>query len=180
MRKVVLYIAISIDGYIARSDGSLDWLENADTEDEDYGYEEFYDSIDTVLMGHTTFRQILGFDAEFPYQGKQNIVFTRGEPEERPEADVTNRDPVEMVWELKREKGDDIWLVGGGTLNATLLAADLIDRMIITVIPVVLGTGIKLFEGTAPELPWELTGADAYENGFLQLTYERRPFVSLS
>ncbi len=180
MRKVVLYIATSIDGYIARSDGSLDWLENADTEEEDYGYDEFYDSIDTVLMGNSTFRQILSFDVEFPYEGKRNIVFTRGEAGELPEATVTNRDPRELVRELKKEKGEDIWLVGGGTLNAALLTADLIDRMIITVVPVVLGTGIKLFEGSAPELPWELTGADAYDNGFLQLTYERRPFVAIS
>lgn len=180
MRKVVLYIATSIDGQIARSDGSLDWLENADTAEEDYGYEEFFDSVDTTLMGNTTYRQILGFDVEFPYSGKRNYVFTRGAPEESPLATVTNRDPRELVQELKKREGDDIWLVGGGTLNGELMRADLIDRMIITIIPVVLGEGIPLFVGAAPELPWELTEADAYENGFLQLTYERRPFVALS
>lgn len=179
MRKVVLYIATSIDGCIARTDGSLDWLERVDTEEEDYGYEEFFDSIDTTLMGNTTFKQILGFDVEFPYQNKRNLVFTRGEPKETPYATVTNHDPAELVRQLKKEEGKDIWLVGGGTLNGALLSADLIDQMIITITPVVLGEGIRLFEGGAPELPWELTGADAYDNGFLQLTYERRPFVAI-
>ena len=179
MRNVVLYIATSIDGYIARSNGSLDWLEAADTEEEDYGYEEFFDSIDTTIMGNTTFRQILGFDVEWPYSEKRNYVCTTGEPEEREEATLTDRDPVELVRELKRQEGRDIWLVGGGRLNATLLEADLIDRMIITVVPVVLGDGIKLFEGSSKELPWELTEADAYDNGFLQLTYRRRPFTLL-
>ena len=180
MRKVVLYIASSIDGQIARADGSLDWLENADNAEEDYGYEEFFASVDTTLMGNTTFRQILGFDVEFPYEGKKNYVFTRGEPEERTEATVTNRAPSEVVQELKKSEGGDIWLVGGGSLNGELLRADLIDRMIITLIPVALGEGIPLFAGSAPELPWELIEAEAYDNGFLQLTYERRPFVALS
>lgn len=180
MRQVVLYIATSIDGFIARMDGSLDWLENADNAEEDYGYEEFFASVDTTLMGNTTFRQILGFDVEFPYEEKKNYVFTRGEPEETPQATVTNRDPSQLVRELKKSEGGDIWLVGGGILNGELLRADLIDRMIITLIPVVLGEGIPLFAGAAPELPWALTEADAYDNGFLQLTYERRPFVALS
>src|SRR6056297_3515517 len=136
MRKVVLYIATSIDGCIARTDGTLDWLEKVDTEEEDYGYEEFFDSIDTTLIGNTTFKQIVGFDVEFPYQGKRNLVFTRGVPEESPYATVTNQDPVELVRQLKKEEGKDIWLVGGGTLNAALLSADIIDRMIITMIPV--------------------------------------------
>jgi dihydrofolate reductase len=179
MRNVVLYIATSIDGYIARGDGSLDWLENADSAEEDYGYEEFFDSIDTTLMGNATYRQILSFDVEFPYKGKDNYVFTRGEAEETPQATVTNRNPRELVRELKKREGADIWLVGGGSLNGELLRADLIDRMIITIIPVVLGEGVPLFAGAAPELPWTLTEADAYDSGFLQLTYERRAFVAL-
>lgn len=177
MRKVVLYIATSVDGYIAKSDGSLDWLESQDTEEEDYGYEDFYASVDTTLMGNTTFQQILGFDVEFPYDDKKNIVFTRGKPKAHDFAEITNRSPAELVRELKKEQGKDIWLVGGGALNGELLRADLLDRMIITVVPVVLGEGIKLFEGVARELPWDLTEAEAYDNGFLQLTYDRRPYL---
>lgn len=179
MRKVVLYIATTVDGYIARADGSLDWLESRDTEEEDYGYEEFYASVDTTLMGNTTFRQILSFDVPFPYTDKENFVFSRSDSVANEYATITNRPPAELVRELKNRAGRDIWVVGGGAINGELLRADLIDRMIITVVPVVLGEGIKLFEGSGRELPWDLTEADAYDNGFLQLAYERRPFVAL-
>lgn len=177
MRNLLLYIATSLDGYIAREDGSIDWLESADTGEEDYGYQEFFDSVDTTLMGNRTFRQILGFPVEFPYPGKRNIVFTRSEPVPSEYAEVTNRDPVSMIRELKGEDGGDIWLVGGSELNSLLLEADLIDRMILTVLPRPLGSGIPLFRRRAPDLPWQLTDADAYDSGFLQLTYERRPFT---
>lgn len=182
MRQVTLYIATSLDGYIAREDGSIDWLESADTGEEDYGYQEFFDSVEITLMGNRTFRQILGFGVEFPYIGKENYVFTRGTPEASEHATVTDRDPASLVRELKGGgggAGGEIWLVGGSELNSVLLEADLIDRMILTVLPLPLGSGIPLFRRRAPQLPWKLAEAEAYDTGFLQLTYQRLPFTPM-
>lgn len=175
MRKVILYIAVSIDGYIADAGGSVDWLDEFATAGEsDYGYSAFYESIDTTLMGRATYEQVIGFDVPFPYRDKTNYVFSSTPIRETHHATWGGSDAVSFVRDLKKPEGVGIWLIGGAGLNAALSDAGLIDRMMISVIPIALGSGISLFRGARTTPVWELRDSTVFENGVVQLSYERR------
>jgi dihydrofolate reductase len=168
MRKVVLFIATSLDGFIAGKDGNIDWLYT----DGDFGYNEFLKSIDTTLMGHNTYKDILHF-GEFPYSDKKNFVFTRmkREPDHNPVTFITGG-VANFVSELKSEKGKNIWLVGGGQINSILLNNNLIDQMVISIHPKVLGSGIPLFKTESlGNLQFQLERHKVFERGLVQLTY---------
>ncbi|SOD94753.1 dihydrofolate reductase family protein [Spirosoma fluviale] len=177
MRKLILYIATSLDGYIARADGRVDWLESVPNPDQlDYGYADFLATIDTTLMGNATYQTILGFGGDFPYPDKTNYVFSR----QRGQADTAfiryvEEDPATFTAHLKNQPGKDIWLVGGGQLNTVLLNAGLIDQFIITLAPVSLGAGIPLFGPDAVETPFKLIKSESFETGFVQVVYEKVP-----
>lgn len=173
MRKVVLYIAASLDGLIARPDGSLDWLDAAAVPGEDYGYGEFLATCDTLLVGGVTFRQLLGF-GDYPYAGKRVHVFTRHGPVDVPEGaevEFTDMDPAELTRALKAEPGDDIWLVGGSAVIRPVMDAGLVEEIILSVIPVVLGDGIPLFARGTLEKRLELLDERSYPGGIVQLRY---------
>ncbi|GAB3035290.1 dihydrofolate reductase family protein [Spirosoma pulveris] len=177
MRKLILYIATSLDGYIARVDGRVDWLESISNPDQlDYGYADFLASVDTTLMGNSTYQTILGFGGEFPYADKLNYVFSRqASLTDTNDVRFVTDDPAIFVKSLKNQPGKDIWLVGGGQLNTVLLNAGLIDRLIITLAPVSLGTGIPLFGADAVETQFTLLTSEPFETGFLQVVYEPIP-----
>lgn len=174
MRRLRLYIALSLDGYIARPDGSVDWLSVVEKEGEDYGYAQFISTIDATLMGYQTYAQVLGF-GEFPYGQFKNYVFTRQQrqPEGLPVSFITE-DPAAFTQGLKAQPGGDIWLIGGGQINALLLQAGLIDELILSYVPIVLGEGIPLF-GRQPTLlsKWVLEKQQAYTTGLLQAVYRK-------
>lgn len=172
MRRVILYIATSLDGYIATSDGSVEWLDKYQTDGEDYGYAALYDSVDTVLMGGNTFRSILGFGCRWPYAGKDTYVVSGSEwPGLPPRVVVVSDDIASFLRRLKAAHGRDIWLVGGGRLVASLLSEGLVDEMRICVFPVLLGDGIRLFAGHAFVSEWRTKGVRAYPSGAVMLTY---------
>jgi len=168
MSKVVLFVASSLDGFIAGTDGNTDWLFT----DGDFGYHEFYDSISTTLMGHNTYKFLLQLDY-FPYPDKKNYVFTYNErePDHNPVTFVTG-DVAEFVSNLKLKNEGNIWLIGGGQINSILLNAGLIDEMIISIHPIALGQGIPLFKDkNLNSLPFKLTNSQVYDRGLIQLTY---------
>ena len=171
MRHIRLYIAASLDGYIARKDGAIDWLSMVEKADEDYGYNDFIKSIDTTLMGYQTYAHVLSFGA-FPYNGLQNYVFSR-QPRQADGNSVTfvSEDPAAFVRRLKGQPGGDIWLIGGGQINTLLLNAGLIDELVLSIIPIVLGDGIPLFDGQPAETKWSLKGHKAFDSGLVQLQY---------
>ncbi|WP_080236486.1 dihydrofolate reductase family protein [Spirosoma rigui] len=172
MRKLSLYIATSLDGFIARSDGRVDWLDAVPNADQlDYGYGAFIASIDTTLMGNTTYQTVLDFGGEFPYQDQTNYVFSRSAQANAPYVQHVSEDPANFVRQLKQTDGRGIWLVGGGQLNTVLLNAGLIDELIITVAPIILGTGIPLFGPTPIETACVRTRTESFETGFVQSTY---------
>jgi dihydrofolate reductase len=169
MRKVVLFVATSIDGFIAGKDGNTDWLFT----DGDFGYQAFYDSIDTTIMGYNTYYYIRNF-AEFPYPDKRNYVFTRKErmADENPVQFVMG-DVADFTRKLKAEDGKNIWLIGGGRINSILLNANLIDQMIISVHPTALGQGVKLFrDESLKNFNFRLIRHEVFERSLVQLTYE--------
>src|SRR6056297_3937238 len=175
MRKVVLYIAVSLDHCIARPDGDVSWLNSPDfaLPGEDFGYHEMYNSIDAVVMGHNTYREILGFDVPYPYSDKANYVLANSEVMNREElTEVISRNAVDRIRSLKSEEGKDIWLVGGAAVNGLMLSNQLIDRIILTVVPITLGEGIPLFAGATGDAHFDLTSCESYKNGFVQLTYD--------
>ena len=149
MRKIKLYIASSLDSFIADENGNIDWL----FRDADYGYTEFYNSIDTILVGIKTYEQSLTFE-EYSYKGKKVYVFTHNAKEQKKKKNRTSdveyvdKDIPEFVMCLIQQpfSNGDIWLLGGGEMLSLFLNAELVDEIILSVHPIILGKGIPLFK----------------------------------
>jgi dihydrofolate reductase len=170
-RKVILYIAASVDGYIARENGEIDWLEEAGSKGEgDSGYGEFYNTIDTVLLGRKTYDHVLVLANEFPYKDKTCYVFSNEQNQEAEHVQFINEDAAAFTKKLKAETGGDIWLVGGAGLLDTFIKEKLVDEFIITVIPIILGKGIPLFKSNNPECELKLKETRRYGE-FVQMHY---------
>ncbi|HEY2493413.1 MAG TPA: dihydrofolate reductase family protein [Paenibacillus sp.] len=149
--KVVLYIAMSLDGYIARKDGSVDWLDDVEGDEVDNGYGKFYDSIGTVVMGRLTYDEVLSLTDNFPYADKPCYVYSRSKQVEAPHVVFTDEPLESFIPRLKDTSKGDVWLVGGGQLVQTFLEKKLLDEIYLAIIPKVLGEGIRLFpKGTIP------------------------------
>lgn len=173
MRKVKLYIAASFDGKIARPDGAIDWLPSPTAED--YGYDPFYNSIDTIVMGYATYEVCLSFDGKWPYNGKKSYVFTRSAT--KPILEVAERvteSPADFVRKLKEQEGGDIWLLGGGQINTLLHDAGLIDEYIIAYIPVLLGEGIELFPDIKKQVNLSITQHKVYDSGIAMFYFSQK------
>jgi len=175
MPRTVLYIASSLDGYIARADGNIDWLSVADGEGTDYGYADFYAGVDAIAMGSRTYEQVLSF-GEWPYPGRAVFVFTR-RPLERitPDVSLTKQHPSEFVHGLDKAGIRTLWLAGGGDLVSSFMQHKLIDEYIISIIPAVLGDGIPLFKRPLPHHHLALVKSTNYPDGLIQLHYRNAP-----
>lgn len=173
MRNIISYIAISLDGFVAKSDGSVDWLDKVPNPDQsDYGYFDFYNGIDVTIMGNATYRQVLDFDVPFPYKGKENYVFTRNrELIEDENVKFVSTDFGTFIEDLKRDNGKDIWLVGGGQMNSMFLENGWLDELRTYVMPVALGEGIPLFSKQI-ERQFRLESSRAFSSGVVELIYK--------
>ncbi|WP_028777024.1 dihydrofolate reductase family protein [Shimazuella kribbensis] len=171
-RKVILYIAMSIDGHIADDEGSLDWLHTSAGE-EDNGYSEFIKRIDTVVMGNKTYKEILNFDVPFPYADKECFVFSNQETGSNEHVQYVNENVIDFLRSLDEPDKKDIWLVGGGRLIEDFLQHQLIDELILTIAPVTLGKGIKLFQGESIETRYQLQEVREI-NQFVELHYIKK------
>ena len=173
MRKIILYIATSLDGKIADINGSTDWLHQIPNPDHsDYGYERFIKSIDTTIMGNNTYQQILGFDVEFPYKSSANYVITRNKSLTKDEnVQFISENIVDFIKNLKHASGKDIWCVGGSEINALLLDNGLIDEIQIFVMPVILGAGISLTSKVQKLKNLQLKGSIKHASGVMELNY---------
>lgn len=175
MRKISLFIATSLDGYIAKPDDDLSFLRLIEKEGEDYGYAEFTNTIDTVIVGRRTYDHVLEEIGPSHYDDGQRDVYVITRTE-RPQVGRTifyTGDITELVKRLKSEKGKNIYCDGGAEIINELLKHDLIDEFIISVIPVLLGDGIKLFKDGRPEQRLEFITAKTFETGLIQLYYRR-------
>lgn len=167
MPKVILFIACSLDGYIARSDGDVDWLFT----DQDYGYNNFFAKIDTVLMGRKTYEQVLNF-GEYPYKGTQGFVFSKTyKSESDKNVKFISSDLTSFIKHLKNGSGKDIWLVGGAEIIQSCMQQDLIDEFVISLHPIVLGQGIPLFRTPVFTKELILRNSQVFDTGLIQLTY---------
>lgn len=167
MKKIILFIASSLDGYIARPSGEIDWLFT----DQDYGYSEFYANIDTILMGRKTYEQVLTF-GEYPYPGVKTYVFSK-------KSTLSTSQDIEIITEnintfipkLKQQKGKNIWLVGGAQIVFELINQKLIDEIILSIHPIILGEGITLFPAKITPQNFQLSQCQTYNTGLVQLSY---------
>lgn len=170
-RNLVLFIASSLDGYIATKDESLEWLYNVEGEG-DNGFSEFYDKVDSILMGKRTYDWVINQDLkEFPYKDKECYVFTRSFTENTEDVKFVNGDVTSFVNKLKRKDGKNIWIVGGGELLHSFIKEKLVDELIITVAPILLGNGIPLFKEGDYQLNLSLKEMRKF-NQFIELHYE--------
>lgn len=180
-RKIITYIATSADGYIARLDGDVEWL-NRRPDDVDYGMKEFYASIDTILWGRGTYDWLLDYYKEKDTTegmidtSVENFVFSRNPPERPIEGVTFVSEAVEtFAQRLRAAPGKDIWMMGGGGLIASFLDAGEIDELDIHVIPVLIGEGIPLVAPRHRDIPLRLLSSEAFPDGVVRLRYEVLP-----
>ena len=166
-----VYIAISLDGFIARSDGGLDWLGIVERPGEDYGYKVFFDSVDALVMGRKTYETVLGFET-WPYENKRCVVVTHAAsraatPGKHGETFYSGS--LETLLDRLGAEGVRRVYVDGGVLIRGFLAAGLIDDVTLSVIPILLGKGIPLFGGVDRRMT--LVSSQSFPSGLVQLRY---------
>jgi dihydrofolate reductase len=167
-----LFIATSLDGYIAGPDDDLSWLFT----DTDYGFDEFFESVDTLIMGRGTY-DVVRKMGKWPYRGKRTMVVTRSEKIEITTADTAYfNGSLKNLEELLKEQGTKrSWLVGGGELVAGYLEEGLIEEVVVSVHPVILGKGVQLFPPGIQKTKLSLINAEAFDSGLVQLRYKVHP-----
>jgi len=173
--KVSVFIATSLDGYIAKSDGSIDWLmdKRYELEGEGFGYQELYDACDLLVMGRNSFEKVASFD-EWPYPGKRVIVLSRTLQTLTKEIDnveLFSGSVTALIEMLTMQDSTHIYIDGGQVVQS-FLEEGVVTDMTITTIPILLGEGINLFGALSHEKHLKLTSAKGYDNGFVQSIYE--------
>lgn len=175
-RKVVLYISMSLDGFIATNDDDLSWLSTVEKEGLDYGYDTMIERCDTYIVGRNTYDVVLSLTGgDFP-QAKMFdcYVITRQAIERADGINFYNGNIETLINDLKSKSGKDIYCDGGGQVVKMLMEKNLIDEYIISVIPIVLGSGKRLFLGGVPKTDLELIKSERFETGLVQLHYRKK------
>ena len=173
MVEIVYYVATSLDGFIATLDGGIDWLPRLDPEGEDFGYRAFYDSVDGLIMGRVTYDKIRRH-AAWPYPRKPCWVFTHRPLEGEPSEVIETAQPLtKLLIEMDRYKLRRIFLVGGGQLASQFQRAGLIAEYNIGLVPVILGTGVPLFDGPGEFEKLRLLDTRSFATGEVLMRYRR-------
>jgi len=175
--KVSAFIAMTLDGYISRENGDIDWLMEANKlvpEGEDGGYKAFMSSIDTIIMGRNTFEQVLTF-GEWPYKDKKMFVMSSRDLQVPVELNHsvahTTDSPQKLVKRLIENGSEGVYVDGGKTIQS-FLSANLIDEITVTIIPILLGSGKPLFGFLEKDILLELVESRQIPGGFVQLKYK--------
>lgn len=176
--QVSMFMASSLDGYIARDNGSLDWLDAANdrvTPGEDCGYSKFMKTVDVLVMGRHTFETVLGFGGKWPY-GDKKLIILSSKDLEIPKALLStvshsSESPMELYSRLQAEGIERIYIDGGVTVER-FLKQKLVNDITLTIIPILLGSGRKYFSDEQTDVNLELVSSHAYEFGFVQLRYK--------
>ncbi len=176
MRKVVLFIAMSLDGYVADKSGGVAWLGGDGSDETNFGtYAEFIDTVDTVILGRKTYTQIVTelSPDNWVYTGMKSYVMTREEHESSEEISFVNGDVCDLITEIKEQEGKNIWICGGAAIANALHKKGLIDTYHVSVIPSILGEGTRLFDKCESETKLKLIKTVSY-NGIVDVIYEKR------
>lgn len=176
MRKTVLFIAMSLDGYIADKNGGVAWLngQSSDVENEDT-YSEFVKDIDTVVMGWNTYHQVVTelSPSEWVYSDFTTYVVTHNQQTSTENIKFVSESPCSLIRSLKNQSGKDIWICGGANIIDQLIQDNLIDKFHISIIPTILGSGVRLFGMLDQEFRLKLVETRSY-NGITEVVYEKR------
>ena len=175
-RKIILFISQSLDGFIADCSKSVDWIEGENKEyNSDYGYNHFIETIDTIILGNTTYRQIANelSPDKWVYEGLTSYVFTNETHTDTDEIKFVNEDIISFIEKLKKQKGKNIWICGGANIANQCIQKNIIDEYRITTIPVILGGGIRLFNEDNPMIKLRLKKVKK-ENGLIECIYVKR------
>ncbi|KNB62604.1 dihydrofolate reductase family protein [Chryseobacterium sp. Hurlbut01] len=176
MRKISLFIAMSLDGYIAKPNDDLSFLKLVEKAGEDYGYAEFTSKIDTIIIGRKTYDYVLNEIGASHYDNGQRDIYviTRTERPQVGRTTFYTGNITELIKQLKSENGKNIYCDGGAEVINELLKNNLLDEFIISVIPVFLGNGTRLFKDGRPEQILEFITVKTFETGLAQLHYKRK------
>ena len=171
MRKVIFSLANSLDNYIARKDGAIDWILSG--EEAASAMTEFWKTIDAVVIGRKTYEPVLKSGTPFPtFPGVKNYVLShtlKESPDKNVE--IIEEDVAEFIHRLKTEEGNDIFVMGGGLLAKPLFEANLIDEVGVTIHPVLLGSGVPLFHEISRQVDLELIKSQVFKNGCVSISY---------
>lgn len=167
MRRMTYFVATSLDCFIAGENWEIDWL----VQEGDFGFKAFYDSIETIVMGHNTYKSLLAM-GPYPHTDKETIVLTRWPSHDRDEfGSRFIGNATFAVKELLEKEGGNVWLVGGGDIAGQLATAGLLKEMTVTIHPILLGKGIPLFANLKKRVKLKAQGSELYPNGLLQVHY---------
>lgn len=172
-RPLTLYIAASLDGYIARPDGDIGWLSMMEAPPEDYGYHAFVQTIDTIIVGRKTYDKVLSFGIPWPHTGRTCYVLSKSRTGSDENVTFFGGDIGDLVAQIRQQPGLGIYCDGGAEVVHELARRDLIDRYVISIIPVLLGAGIPLFKPGRPQHHLRLVRSTAFPSGLVQVEYER-------
>lgn len=176
MRKLCLYIATSLDGYIAKPNDDLSFLKSVELDGEDYGYSEFTANIDCIILGRKTYDYVIKEIGPSHYQnGNKNVYVITRTPKLNIGKTIFYTGSLKgLIAQLKSEKGKNIYCDGGAEVINELLQHDLIDEFIISIIPILVGNGTRLFKDGRPEQQLEFVSSKTFETGLTQLYYRRK------
>ena len=179
--RVTIHMAASLDGFVARRDGSVDWLETSDkfedgdTMDPEF-VQEFLKTIDCYVMGSRTYETALGFEAKgfgWPYGDKPTFILTRRElPKIKDTIEFYSGDLAQLVNERLKPTFSSIWFVGGGAVSGECLRLGLADEVRYSIMPILIGDGISFFEGLDKDIALHLVEVKAYKSGMVALRHE--------
>lgn len=174
MRKLVLYIATSLDGYIAAPGDDLAFLAKVEKEGEDYGYADFIAGVDTVILGRRTYDWVMQHAPAFAHSDKETYIVTRTPRESIGSMHFFTGDLGELVTSLKAKPGKTIFCDGGAQVVDELLRLGVIDEFVISIIPTLIGGGTRLFKDGRPGADVQFVDAKTFDTGLVQLRYQRK------
>lgn len=175
-RKLILYISMSLDGFLATKDDDLSWLSIVEKEGEDYGYTAFNETVDTYIVGSKTYEKVLSMTGGvFPPADKHKCyIITRQEHDSENGVTFYNNGVENLIKALKGQDGKNIYCDGGAMVVKMLMDQNLIDEYIISIIPIILGDGKRLFKGETPRIQLEAISSKHYESGLIQVHYKKK------
>ena len=171
-RKVIVYISMSLDGYIADKNDNLDFLSLVEQEGQDYGYFDFVKTVDTVIIGRKSYDKVIAMGYEYPHTDKNVYIITRTKKQDIGTFKFYSGRLEELVAELKSQPGKNIYCDGGAEIVNELLKKNLVDEFIISIIPVLLGDGIRLFKDGRHVQKLTLVDTIKFSSGLAQLHYK--------
>lgn len=172
-KKLILYIATSLDGYIAAPNDDLSFLSLVQKEGLDYGYNDFIKTVDTVILGRKTYDWVIKNAGDISYPNQKVYVITKSDRQNTEKVEFYNGDLVELINKLKSQDGGNIFCDGGAQIVNELLKHGMIDEFVISIVPVLLGDGVKLFQGGYTLQNLELISSKQFETGLMQLKYRK-------